>query len=172
MLALSDARKFAKIELWRSNELLNSEWFKNLGSEPLEKSFTFKKFKQAITKKKGKVKQILMIPEVIAGIGNIYASEALWQAKIHPEKNTQNLKDKELKELYKAIQKVLTLGIDLGGDSFSDYRNINGQKGKFNEQRKVYKRENEICSRCKKEKIHRIKFGGRSSFFCPHCQKL
>lgn len=170
MLALSDVRKFAKIELWQTKYL--EKELEKLGPEPLEKSFSFEKFKQATTRKKGKVKQNLMIPEVIAGIGNIYASEALWHAKIHPEKNTQNLTSKELKELYKAIQKVLLLGIELGGDSFSDYRNVNGEKGKFNEQRKVYKRENQICLRCKKEVICRIVIATRGSFFCPFCQKL
>jgi formamidopyrimidine-DNA glycosylase len=112
-----------------------------------------------------------MIPEVIAGIGNIYSSEALWLAKIHPEKNVAKLSEKELKSLYKAIIKVLSLGVKLGGESFSDYRKPDGTKGDFDTERKVYKREGKLCSRCK-TKIKRIHFGGRSAFFCPNCQKL
>jgi formamidopyrimidine-DNA glycosylase len=170
MMALSDARKFAKIELQKTDDLLNAKEFKNLGPEPLEKSFTLEKFKKVLENKKGRVKQVIMDPVVIAGIGNIYASEALWQAKIYPEKSVAKLTKKEVKSLYQAIKKVLTLGIKLGGDSFSDYRKPDGTKGDFNTKRKVYKREGQNCSRCK-TKIKRIKFGGRSAFYCPYCQK-
>lgn len=170
MLALCDARKFAKIELWPTKELIKK--LQKLGPEPLEDNFTVEKFKNCFNNKKGKIKQILMIPEVIAGIGNIYSSEILWHAKVHPEKLVQNLNDKELKEIYNAIKKVLTLGVSLGGESFSDYRKVDGSKGDFDDERKVYKRENEICGRCKRTKIIRKKITGRSAFYCPLCQKL
>jgi len=171
MLALSDARKFAKVELWKTEELLNSKEFKNLGPEPLEKDFTFEKFKETLKGKKGKVKQVLMNPEIIAGIGNIYSSEALWVAKIHPERNVSSLDDKELKLLYEAIRKVLELGVKLGGESFSDYRKPDGSKGDFDTERKVYRREGQKCHRCGTE-IKRLKVGQRSAFFCPNCQKI
>ena len=171
MMALSDARKFAKVELWKTDDLLNSKEFKNLGPEPLDKSFTFEKFKEALSGKKGKIKQVLMNPEIIAGIGNIYSSEILWQAKIHPEKKVSDLKEKELELIYKAIKNVLELGVKLGGESFSDYRKPDGSKGDFDSERKAYKREGQKCHRCG-GKIKRIKFGGRSAFFCPNCQKL
>jgi len=171
MIALSDARKFAKVELWKTDDLLNSKEFKSLGPEPLEKSFTFKKFIEIFESKKGKVKQVIMDPAVIAGIGNIYASESLWVAKIHPEKSVANLSEKELKSLYQAIQKVLTLGVKLGGESFSDYRKPDGTKGDFDTERKAYKREGQKCHRCG-TKIKRIRVAQRSAFFCPHCQKL
>jgi formamidopyrimidine-DNA glycosylase len=171
MMALSDVRKFAKVELWKTDDLLNSKEFKTLGPEPLENDFTFAKFKEILKNKKGKVKQVLMDQNVIAGIGNIYASEALWQAKIYPEKNVAKLNEKELKSLYDGIKKVLTLGIKLGGESFSDYRKPDGTKGDFDTERKAYRREGLKCSRCG-TKIKRIKFGGRSTFFCPSCQKL
>lgn len=171
MIALSDSRKFAKVQLWKTQELLESKEFKSWGPEPLEKDFTFGKFKEAVKDKKGRVKQIIMDPAVIAGIGNIYASEALWWAKIHPEKSVAKLDGKELKLLYESIIKVLRLGVDLGGESFSDYRKPDGTKGDFDDERKVYKRERQDCERCK-NKIKRIQFGGRSAFFCPNCQKL
>ncbi len=178
MLALSDARKFAKVELWKTNELLNSKEFNNLGPEPLEKSFTFEKFKNALLGsppslkfRHGKIKQVIMDQNVIAGIGNIYASEVLWQAKIHPEKSLAKLSKKELKSLYEAIKKVLELSVKLGGESFADYRNVEGKKGEFDSERKVYRREGEKCFRCGTI-IKRIKIGGRSSCFCPACQKL
>ncbi len=174
MIALSDTRKFAKVELWKTEALLKE--FEKLGPEPLDKNFTFQKFKDILKNKKGpsavrrgKIKQVLMNPEIIAGIGNIYSSEALWHAKVHPQKETQKLNEKELKNIYNSIKKVLELGVKLGGESFSDYRKPDGSKGNFDTERKAYKREGQNCSRCK-TKIQRIKFGGRSAFFCPHCQ--
>lgn len=184
MMALSDARKFAKVELWKTEEL-KKELEKN-GPEPLDKNFTFEKFKKIFKNpagkplasngaskkgKRGKIKQILMDQSVIAGVGNIYASEALWEAKIHPEKNVAKLSEKELKSLYQAIRKVLSLGVKLGGESFSDYRKPDGSKGNFDTERKAYKREGQFCKRCK-AKIKRIKFGGRSAFYCENCQKF
>lgn len=170
MIALSDLRKFAKVELWETKELLNSKEFKNLGPEPLDKNFTFKKFKSCLAARRGKIKQVLMDPYTIAGIGNIYSSEALWRAKIHPEKSVAKLSEKELKLLYQAIKKVLGLGVKLGGESFSDYRKPDGSKGDFDTERKVYKKEGQKCKRCS-TKIKRIKVAQRSAFYCPHCQK-
>jgi formamidopyrimidine-DNA glycosylase len=169
MLVLSDARKFAKVELWKTKDLLKE--FEKLGPEPLEKDFTFEKFKKVLKGKKQKVKQVIMDQSVIAGVGNIYASEALWQAKIHPEKSVAKLTEKELKLLYQSIKKVLELAVKLGGESFSDYRKPDGTKGNFDSERKAYKREGQKCHRCG-TKIKRIKVGQRSAFFCPRCQKI
>lgn len=170
MIALSDLRKFAKVELWKTEELLKSKEFNKLGPEPLSKDFTFKKFKEALKGKKGKIKQVLMDQEVIAGIGNIYASEILWQARVFPFKEAGKLKESELKNIYKYIKKVLEIGVRLGGESFSDYRQVDGSKGGFDDERRVYKREGEPCFRCK-TKIQRKKVAGRSTFFCEKCQK-
>ena len=169
MMALSDLRKFAKVELWKTDELVKE--LEKLGPEPLEKSFTFEKFKERISRKKGKVKIVIMDPVVLVGVGNIYASEALWWAKIHPTKDVLKLADSELKKLYEAIKKVLLLGVKLGGESFADYRKIDGTKGDFDDERRAYKREKQPCYRCKTP-IARLKFGGRSAFYCPSCQKL
>lgn len=169
MIALSDMRKFAKVELQKKEEML--QVFEILGPEPLESSFTFKKFQALFKNKRGKVKQVIMDPSFIAGIGNIYASEALWEAKIHPFKDVATLSPKELQVLYKAIKKVLKLGVKFGGDSFSDYRDVNGEKGKFEGAKKAYQREGEPCYRCKTQ-IKRLVLVQRSSFFCPRCQNL
>ena len=176
MIALSDVRKFAKVELQETINLKKD--FEKLGPEPLDKDFTFEKFKKVLLWKNqpsprlrhGKVKQVLMKPEIIAGIGNIYSSEILWQAKINPEKDVAKLNDLELKLLYHAIKKILTLSIKLGGESFSDYRKPDGTKGNFDSVKKVYGRAGQQCYRCK-TKIQRIKIGQRSTFFCPNCQK-
>jgi len=170
MIALSDARKFAKVELWKTDELKKE--LEKLGPEPLEKSFTFEKFKARLRPfGLRRVKQVIMDQNIIAGVGNIYASEALWHAKIHPEKSVAKLSKKELKSLYQAIKKVLGLSVKLGGESFSDYRKPDGTKGNFDIERKAYKREGQKCIRCG-VKIKRIKIAQRSAFFCPHCQKL
>jgi formamidopyrimidine-DNA glycosylase len=154
MLALSDLRKFGKVELWDTKELEKSEQIKNLGPEPLEKSFTFKKFLEILKEKRGKIKQVLMDQKIIAGIGNIYSDEILWRAKIHPEKDTF----------------ILKLALRLGGTSISDYRRSSGGRGYYGEKRKVYRREGKKCPRCG-EKIKRIKISGRSAHFCPKCQR-
>lgn len=168
-IALSDVRKFAKVELRKTEELMNI--FEGLGPEPLEKSFTVEKFAALFKNKKGKVKQVIMDPAFIAGVGNIYASEALWWAKIHPAKDVSKLSKKELQLLYNAIRKVLALGVEFGGDSFSDYRDVGGNKGKFEGKKKVYQREGQPCLRCRTP-VERLIIGARSSFFCSTCQKL
>ncbi len=170
MLALSDLRKFAKVELWKTSDFENSEELKKLGPEPLAEGFNFKKFKQALLKKKGKIKQVLMNQEVIVGIGNIYADEILWEAKVHPLKEISNLKEGELKAIYKNMGNILKKAIKLRGTSISDFRDLAGSPGFFAKERKVYQKEGEKCSRCGTI-IQRIKIGGRSSHFCPKCQK-
>jgi len=170
VLALSDLRKFAKVELWKTEELLNSGEFRKLGPEPLDRSFTFEKFKNLLINKKAKIKQILMDQNIIAGIGNIYSDEILWRAKVHPFESGAELSEKELRDIYKYIKPVLNQAIKLKGTSVSDYRDIKGEEGRFKKLIKVYQKENEKCSRCG-TKIKRKKMGGRSAHFCPFCQK-
>jgi len=170
-LALSDLRKFAKVELWEKDALEKSDGIKSLGPEPLEKDFTFEKFKEVLLKNKGKIKQVLMNQTVIAGIGNIYSDEILWQAKIHPFKEVSKLLERELEKTYQAMREILQKAIKRGGESISDFRRISGEKGGFDPLRRIYRREGEKCFRCG-TKIKKIKMGGRSAHFCPKCQKL
>ncbi len=169
MLALSNKRKFAKAEIWETEELKKE--LKNLGPEPLDKDFTFEKFKKVLENRRAKIKSALMNQKIIAGIGNIYSDEALWRSKIHPLKRATDLTEEELLSLYKATKEVLKKGIELGGESISDYRNLKGEKGEFDRERKAYRRKGEKCFRCR-EKIKRVRVGGRSAHFCPKCQKL
>ncbi|MFH1036725.1 MAG: DNA-formamidopyrimidine glycosylase [Patescibacteria group bacterium] len=169
-LALSDMRKFAKIELWRKKELEKSDGLNSLGPEPLDKSFTSEKFKKVLPQK-GKIKQVLMNQNIIAGIGNIYSDEILWEARIHPLRNVADLSGKDLKEIYVAIKKILEKAIRLKGDSMSDFRLVNGEKGGYQEIQNVYRREGMPCFRKDGGIIKRIKIGGRSAHFCPICQK-
>jgi len=169
-LALSDLRKFAKIELWDEKELLKSEEFKKIGPDALE--ISFEEFKEGLRKKRKKpIKEVLMDQSVIAGIGNIYSDEILWRSKIHPLKKIEKLSERDLKKIFFVMKEVLKKAIVLKGESISDYRTPSGKKGNFDQERKVYRRKGEKCYRCKGI-IKRIKIKSRGSYFCPSCQKI
>ncbi len=168
-IALSDLRKFAKVELWQKSEIANDLVLKNLGPDDLKISLT--QFKNRLRKKKSKIKQALMDQSVITGIGNIYSDEILFEAKVHPTKLTGELKESQVSAIYKAMKNILALAITAGGTSVSDYRTPTGEKGKFGEIRKVYRKTGESCPDCK-AKIARLKIGGRSAHYCPRCQKV
>lgn len=167
-MELCDTRKFAKVTLIPTLTMHETVHLKGIGPEPLEKKFTFEVFKKVINKKStGKIKLVLMDQSVIAGIGNIYADESLHRASIHPESIVKNIPEKSLKELYKAIISTLKMGIDFGGDSMSDYRNIDGERGRFQEKHMAYRRTGKPClfKGCG-GKIERMVVGGRGTHFC------
>lgn len=168
-MALSDLRKFAKVELWLGAELKTASTLKNLGQDALKISFL--KFTEKIKNQKGKIKQVLMDQSFVAGIGNIYSDEILFEAKINPQAISKLLKQNQIKAIYKAMRAILKVAIKQGGTSFSDFRNPNGEKGNFGSIAKVYRKFGQKCPRCK-VKISRIKMGGRSAHFCPKCQKI
>ncbi|HRY30843.1 MAG TPA: DNA-formamidopyrimidine glycosylase [Candidatus Paceibacterota bacterium] len=172
-LALSDVRRFAKIAVISDGNVKNFEDIKNLGPDPMEKEFDFKKFKSVISQKPtGRVKSVLMDQDVIAGIGNIYSDEALWLSSIHPETQIKKLTDNELKILLKNIKKVLKFGIDMGGDSTSDYRRPDGSPGKSHHAHNVYQRRGEKCSKkgCAGTIVRKV-VGGRGAHFCDTHQR-
>ncbi len=172
-LAFSDARKFGKITLIKKDHLKHSSHLAHLGPEPLHKNFTEKKFTERVLKKpQGKIKQVLLDQTIIAGIGNIYSDEMLFRAGIHPTRKPKTLSKKEWHLLYESMKKVLTLGIEFGGDSTSDYRNIDGERGKFHETHMVYRETGKPCKKkgCKGV-IIRLLVGGRSAHFCNSHQK-
>lgn len=171
-LAFSDMRKFATVSLIPDKVALGKK-FQKIGPEPLEKSFTWQKLKGMISKKpNGKIKTVLMNPEIIAGIGNIYSDEILWMSKIKPNRPVKTLKDADIKEILKNAKIILKKGIDFGGDSMSDYRNPYGLRGDFQNHHKVYKRKNSKCLRKNCEGIiKREVVNGRSAHYCEECQK-
>jgi formamidopyrimidine-DNA glycosylase len=184
-LVLSDMRKFAKVTLIETKSVRvsaeQSEHLTGLGPEPLEPTFTFDTFvEQLQLKTNGKIKPTLMDQTIIAGIGNIYADESLWRAGIHPEERVKNLLGKtagknttKLKSLYKSIRATLLRGIDFGGDSMSDYRDIYGERGKFQEQHGAYQKTGTRCTRpgCTGTILRKV-IDGRSSHFCSLHQKI
>src|SRR3989344_2497501 len=173
-LALSDMRKFAKVTLVKTSELEKSLHLKHLGPEPLDKNFQFKIFNLQIQKKpRGKIKQVLMDQNLISGIGNIYSDEILWRSGVHPLSHPGRIPEKNLQALFRANKESLRKGIGLGGDSMSDYRNIKGERGKFQNHHHAYRRTGKVCGKsgCRGS-IRRIVVGARSAHFCPVHQIL
>jgi formamidopyrimidine-DNA glycosylase len=173
-LALSDMRKFAKITLLTTKEINETSHLQGIGPEPLEKDFTEKKMTERIlTKKSGKIKSVLMDQSVIAGIGNIYSDEILWLVGLHPEERVQHIPKTKFPLIYKAMKATLAKGIDFGGDSMSDYRNIDGEPGKFQHHHNAYRKTGKPCGKqgCKGVILRKV-VGGRSAHFCSVHQRL
>lgn len=173
-LAFSDMRKFAKVTLIKTENLSHSPDLAHIGPEPLASTFTAKVLSGQLSKKpNGKIKSVLMDQTVLAGVGNIYSDEILFASNIHPLTLVKNLKPKNVKDMWKHMRNILRSGIDFGGDSMSDYRNLEGKPGKFQYHHKAYRQTKKPCAKkgCKGI-IERMMIGGRSSHFCPVHQKL
>lgn len=181
-LVFSDMRKFGKITLLDTKTAHDTKHLNNIGPEPLDKNFTLGKLKERLNKKpNGKIKTVLMDQSIVAGIGNIYSDEILWRAGVHPERKVSKIKEEEMKLIFKAIKETLRKGIDFGGDSMSDYRNIYGLPGKFQLHHEAYRRTGERCRRSRVDSrgrkkgckgiIKRKKINGRSAHFCSVHQK-
>jgi formamidopyrimidine-DNA glycosylase len=170
-LAFSDMRKFAKVTLIDSGHYEEDKELAHLGIEALEISFP--KFKELMKKEHRPIKQTLMDQELIAGVGNIYSDEALWLAGIDPRSNPSKIPDQYLKKIFEAMKKVLHKGIDFGGDSMSDYRNVYGERGEFQNKHNAYRKTGQKCAKpgCGGQ-IKRIVIGARSGHFCPKHQKM
>jgi formamidopyrimidine-DNA glycosylase len=169
-LFFNDIRTFGWIKVLNRKNLKN--YFSKFGPEPLKKDFTFSYLKKIFSQTQRKIKQVLLDQAKIAGIGNIYSNEALFLADINPKTKANKLKDKQIKKLHQSIQKVLKKAIKLQGSTAKDkgYKLPSGEYGRYQDHFLVYQREDKPCFKCK-TKIKRLKLGGRSSFFCPNCQK-
>lgn len=168
-LAFSDMRKFAKVFVSPADTLNDTPELKQLGLEPLSPDFTYKHFKEQILKKpEGKIKQVLMDQSLISGIGNIYSDEILWESGAHPESHPSKIPDVLFKKMFKATQTILSKGINFGGDSTSDYRNIYGEPGAFQHTHHAYRQTGKPCAKkgCTGKIVRKI-IGGRSGHFCP-----
>jgi formamidopyrimidine-DNA glycosylase len=165
-LIFNDARKFGWVKVLDDKGLNNA--LSKIGKEPFD--LNFKYLKEIFSKTKRPIKIVLMEQEKIAGLGNIYANEALFLSKIHPLKPANKLKDNEIQNLLSAVKKVIKKAIKLQGTSFRFYVKPDESKGGYQEEFLVYQRKNEKCLRCK-NKIKYIKISGRGSFYCPNCQK-
>ena len=143
----------------------------HIAFDPFAKEFNIKQVVSNIKRKKTAIKPALLSQGVVSGIGNIYADEGLWRARIHPEIICENLSESEIKKVITSTVSVMKGAIKAGGTSFDEqYKNVNGESGYFSRSLSVYGREGQPCSRCSTA-IRRIAFANRSSHFCPRCQR-
>lgn len=171
-LEFSDLRKFGKIRLLDEKELKRDKELNNLGIESLSDELTLARFSEILRLRKNKsVRDILMDQSLVAGIGNIYASEILFEAGILPARKADGLSEKEIKSIFNALKKVLKKALRFRGTSDSDYRDTAGAPGGFQKVLKVYNREKELCKRSGCEGVvRREKIKQRSAFYCEGCQ--
>lgn len=167
-LAFSDLRKFGKVFIFDTKHSHAVEDLMHLGPDPLTREFTIKDFIHRLcTQPRKPVKQVLMDQHVISGIGNIYSDEMLWMAGIHPLSIPSAIPKPQFKKLFASMKKVLKQGINFGGDSDSDYRNIYGERGNFQHTHNTYRKTGKPCpKRACDGIIERIKVGGRSCHYC------
>ena len=169
-LHLRDPRRFGSVDLLSTDELERWPAFKALGPEPLEGAIDGKWLKARFAGRTAAVKLLLLDQRVVAGLGNIYACEALFRARIDPRKAAGKVSRAKLNALAEAIPAVLEDAIDAGGSTLKNFVAPDGELGYFSKQFDVYDREGEPCRGCS-GKIRRIVQGGRSTFFCPSCQR-
>lgn len=189
-LRFRDVRKFGRIGLWEGGGLHRriaapatarravresggpyrvGDVFARHGPEPLARSFTADRFRARLLRRTGRLKSLLLDQSFVAGVGNIYADEALWRARLHPLRTADSLSEMEVRRLHRAVRAVLRQGIANRGSSISDYVGADGEPGDNAEQLAIYRRTGEPCLRCGRE-IARIVIGQRSTHFCPRCQ--
>ncbi len=171
-LRFIDVRSFGQI-WWIKEGLDPKKIIKGLGSlgpEPFSKDFNYEYLKKEFSKRTKSIKAVLLDQRIIAGIGNIYADESLFEAGISPFREAKTIKKRELIKLRISIMDVLEKSIGSGGTTFSDFRNIEGLNGNYSMQANVYKRTGEKCKRCS-NLIQRKKITGRSTHWCSNCQK-
>jgi len=165
-LRYTDPRRFGRMA-YLAGETLAAELLR-FGAEPL--LVTAEEFARRIRGSRARIKALLLDQRVLRGVGNIYADESLWSARIHPARSGASLKPVEVENLLRALQKILRKAIRMRGSSISDFVDADGVEGDYQQHHKVYGREGEKCFRCG-AKIKRIIVAGRSSHFCPVCQR-
>lgn len=177
-LRFRDIRKFGKVGLYGrdplsgelTTEVGGAAVFGSLGPEPLDPDFTLRDFRRRSRRRKGRLKPLLLDQTFIAGVGNIYADEALWTARLHPLRTVRTLRPPDERRLYLAVREILTEAIERRGSSIDDYTAPDGD-GSMQERLQVYQRTGEGCPRCGRS-VKRIVIGARSTHFCSWCQRL
>ena len=177
-LRFRDIRKFGRVGLARRDdetgdlrgELGGAKGFKGFGPEPLDEAFSARVFRRRIRARKGRLKPLLLDQSFIAGIGNIYADEALWAARLHPLRVAASLRPADEGRLYRAIRRILAEAVERRGSSIDDYTAPEGD-GSMQERLEVYQRAGEPCPRCGRP-VRRVVLGGRATHFCSWCQRL
>ncbi len=169
-LYFNDQRKFGWMKLLPSLEVPNIDFMQKVGPEPLEDSFTAKEFIPRVRRRNNTtIKAAILDQTVVAGVGNIYADESLWGAKIHPARRVRNVSDDELSVLLDEIKYIMKLSIEKGGSTDRNYVNAEGKRGSYIDFARVFRREGQGCPRCGAI-IEKTKVAGRGTHICPVCQ--
>lgn len=167
-LRFSDQRKFGRVTHLHPEDLHALE--QRLGLEPLTREFSAAWLEERLRKRKGKIKAVLLDQQLIGGLGNIYADEALFHARIHPERSANTLSSEEVRRLHRAIREVLRNAVDGRGTTFSSFQDADGNQGRYGRRLAIYGRGGKgRCPRCG-TLLERTVVGGRGTSFCPHCQ--
>jgi len=167
-LYFNDIRKFGYLKTMKTEEVEEKPEIKNLGPEPLD-GWTYQEFSNKLNRRqRSKIKQVLMDQKFVSGIGNIYANEILFYARIRPDRTVNTLSEEEKKKIFKGIRFILKKGIEMGGSSENTYVDLEGKKGHFMNYAKVYQQK--TCKSCEGP-LKKITIGGRGTFFCPSCQR-
>jgi formamidopyrimidine-DNA glycosylase len=166
-----DARRFGYMGLVPTAELEAHPWFSGLGPEPLGPDFTAEHLARVFAGRSQNVKATLLDQRVVAGLGNIYVCEALWRARISPKKAAGKVSKPALARLVEEVRAVLEEAIAAGGSTLRDFANTDGDLGYFQHRFSAYGREGEACGRADGGTVRRIVQAGRSTFFCPRCQR-
>lgn len=170
-LYFNDQRKFGWMRLLPTLEVPNIDFMKKVGPEPLEADFTTTDFSNRFKRRsRTNIKVALLDQSVIAGVGNIYADESLWGARIHPRRLVSTIEPGEFEKLYTELRKVMNLAIDKGGSTDRNYVNAEGKRGSYMDFARVFRREGLECPRCGTV-IIKFKLAGRGTHVCPNCQE-
>ena len=171
-LFFNDQRKFGWMRLLPAIEIPEIDFFKKVGPEPLDDDFTVDRFIERLMRRKNSnIKSVLLDQTVVAGVGNIYADESLWAAKIHPETLVSKIPKPKLVTLYNSLRNVLTLSIQKGGSTDKNYVDAEGKKGSYLSFANVFRKQGQPCPRCGTP-IEKIRVAGRGTHICPHEQKV
>jgi formamidopyrimidine-DNA glycosylase len=169
-LYFRDPRRFGRFLVVSKGDYRRLPTLQNMGPEPLGDTFTKVKFAQALARSGTPIKSYLLTQRPVAGLGNIYADEALWRARVHPLTPARSVPPQKIERLQNAIKDVLTASLEAQGTTLNDYRTVNGNVGTFLEELNVYGHSNEPCPRCGSD-VQKITLAGRGTHFCPNCQK-
>jgi len=171
-LFFNDQRKFGWMRLMPTVEIPNIDFMQKVGPEPLSEDFSSKEFMQRFARRgKTNIKAALLDQSVVAGIGNIYADESLWGAKIHPKRLVNTITEQEFELLFHEMREVMNLAVEKGGSSNHTYVNAEGKKGSYMDFARVFRREGLACPRCGTT-IEKLRVAGRGTHICPYCQQL
>lgn len=171
-LFFNDQRKFGWVRLMPTLEVPNIDFMKKVGPEPLEAEFTAQEFTERFKRRaRSPIKAALLDQTVVAGVGNIYADESLWGAKLHPQTLVQDITEAEFHLLYQELRDVMNLAIEKGGSTDRNYVNAEGKKGSYIDFARAFRQEGKPCPRCGTV-IIKFRAAGRGTHTCPHCQVL